>query len=116
MPAIAIATGEWLLSDTPNLAIAHGWLDLVLRKLAHMAVFGALAATAWLGLRAQGFGSRAAIAGGAGIALAYACVDELHQTRVPTRHGSLVDVAIDGVGIVLAAMVLRMLERRRTSA
>ena len=42
--------------------------------------------------------------------------DLIDVKGVPTRHGSPVDVAIDGVGIVLAAMVLRMLERRRTSA
>jgi VanZ family protein len=34
--------------------------------------------------------------------LTYAISDEIHQTFVPTRTGSLTDVFIDSVGIFLA--------------
>lgn len=115
LPAILIAAAIWRLSDTPDLAIAHGWLDTVLRKAAHIGVFGALAAAAWLGLRAQRVRPATAIGGGAAIALVYACVDEWHQTRVPTRHGTPVDVAIDAIGIGIASMVLVMTGRRSST-
>ena len=115
IPAVLIAAVIWRLSATPDLAIAHGWLDTVLRKAAHVGAFAALAFAAWLGMRAQPVGRPSAILAGALFALAYAGVDEWHQTRVPTRHGTPVDVAIDAIGVGIASMVLVMSERRRTA-
>lgn len=113
VPAFAIAALIWVLSDTPDLAIAHGWLDTVTRKAAHIGVFGLLAAACVLALRRWPLNAAPSLVAGALIALAYAAVDEIHQTSVPTRHGTPVDVAIDAIGIGVAAMVLAMSFRRR---
>ncbi len=113
LPAAAIAGVIWMLSGTPDLAVAHGWLDTVTRKAAHVGVFGLLAAACVLALRRWPQSARRSLVGGALIALAYAVVDELHQSRVPTRHGTPVDVAIDAAGIGIAAIVLAMAFRRR---
>ena len=116
LPAAAIAAVVWVLSDTPDLAVASGWLDTVLRKAAHVGVFGLLAAACVLALRAWPVRVPASLVGGAVLALAYAGVDEWHQTRVPTRHGTPVDVAIDAIGVGIAVMVLAMAFRRRGAA
>ena len=42
-----------------------------------------------------------------GLAVAYACTDELHQTFVRGRHGTPVDVAIDAAGALIGLAVWR---------
>ena len=113
LPALLIAAVIWRLSGTPNLAIAHGTLDTVLRKLAHMTAFGGLTAACVLAIRAQRTRVNNAVIGGALLALAYAGVDEYHQTFVPTRHGAVSDVAIDALGIGIASIVLIKVFARR---
>lgn len=103
IPPVAIAGALWWASSTPDLAIASGTLDTVLRKMAHVAVFGALGGSLIIALRVSGAGAPRAIVGGTALALAYAIVDEVHQTQVPTRNGSPIDVAIDAFGIGVAA-------------
>ena len=116
IPAVVIAGVIWLLSDTPDLAIAHGWLDTVTRKSAHIGVFALLAAACILALRRWPVGAAASLVAGCALAIAYAVVDELHQTTVPTRHGTPSDVAIDAAGVGIAAIVLAMAFRRRETA
>jgi VanZ family protein len=85
------------LSAQPDLNSGLGVWDTVLRKLAHMAAFGAL----WfLWLRAVG---RPVLA--AGITLAYAVSDEWHQSFVDGRHGAASDVAIDAAGVGIAVAI-----------
>ena len=94
------------LSAQPDLGTGLGTVDLVARKLVHMTEYGLLLL---LWLRALGW--RAPWAAAA-IALAYAATDELHQTFVDGRHGTPVDVLIDGVGIAVAALARRWARRR----
>ncbi len=116
LPALAIAAIIWQLSSTPDLAIASGWLDTVTRKVAHVVVFGLLCAACVGGLRAQRRTAATCLVGGALLALAYAVIDEYHQSLVPTRVGTPVDVAIDALGIGIATMVLVMAFNRRGMA
>ena len=97
-PPLAVMALIWFLSDQPDLrtGLDSDW-DLVLRKLAHMAVFGTLLAAWW---RAAGPAPATAIT------LAYAAVDEWHQTWVDGRLGSVSDWAIDPAGARLAAAVI----------
>jgi VanZ family protein len=81
------------LSSVPSLGTGLGTWDTVLRKCAHMAEYAILAV---LILRATG-SSAAAFA----LAVAYAATDEVHQTFVPGRHGSPVDLAIDTAGVLI---------------
>jgi VanZ family protein len=106
LPAIAIAAIIFALSARPNLRVTEGDLDLVLRKLAHMVVFGLLAAGCLRGLTFHGVRGRAALVGAASLATAYAISDEFHQTFVAGRSGAPLDVAIDLVGILVALAVL----------
>ena len=105
-----------MLSATPDLAVASGWLDTVTRKAGHVAVFGALAAACILALRRWPVAAPTCLLAGSALALAYAVLDEWHQTFVPTRHGAPADVAIDAAGIGIAAIVLAMAFRHRETA
>jgi VanZ family protein len=93
-------------------------IELVLRKAAHMAAFGMLA---WLWHRALGAtfpawarGRLAAIA--LGLTVIYAASDEWHQTFVPSRQGSLRDVAIDTAGALVALALIWLRTRRRPAS
>lgn len=120
MPVLAWATLIFALSSTPNLRVNDdALLDFVLRKLGHMATFGVLALLAWRALAAT-TRLRPAWAWGAGLALAYAVTDELHQSLTPGRHAAATDVLIDGLGIAFAIVgvlaVRRWRRQRRSSA
>jgi VanZ family protein len=95
-PPLALMAVVFALSAQPDLGTGLGTIDLVARKLAHMAVFGLL----WLlWLRALGPGS---LVPAAAITIAYAVSDEWHQTMVEGRSGSPLDVLIDAAGVALA--------------
>lgn len=95
-PPLALMGLIYFLSAQPDLNSGLGSWDLVLRKGAHMTEFGLLWLLWW---RALGHG---AITAAVGIALAYAAIDEYHQSFVSGRHGAALDWAIDAAGIALA--------------
>ena len=108
-PLALMALIFWL-SAQPELSTDLGVADLILRKLAHMVAFGALAALWWWALRPT---SPRALAVAMAIAAAYAITDEYHQTYVEGRNGSPLDVAIDWAGICIAALLVSRRVPRR---
>ena len=105
-PPLAVMTLIFALSATPDLSTGLGLWDTLLRKLAHITIFGVL----WLTLARAARWRRPILV--TAIAVAYAISDELHQSFVDGRHGSPIDVAIDAFGIGLAVLAW-MLARRR---
>ena len=100
------------LSAQPNLRTELGTIDLIGRKLVHMAEFGLL----WLlWLRALGW-SRAAALAAAAIAIGYAISDEYHQSFVDGREGAPRDVLIDSAGVLLAALAYHRSQAKRSSS
>ena len=87
-------------------------LDLVVRKVGHMAVFGILALLLWRAL-ATTTHVRRPWAWALALAILYAITDELHQGRVSGRHASPVDVAIDAAGVLIAVGVIAGMRRVR---
>jgi VanZ like protein len=89
----------------------HGWFAVVLRKLGHVTGYALLTAAWWWTLRIV---IRRPLPWAVGIAFAYACTDEFHQTLVRGRDGSVRDVAIDAIGMAIAAYAIsRWAPRRR---
>ena len=108
---------EWLLRFLPEISPARFMaLHLVSRKAAHWFeyfVFGILL------LRAQWRGEEpklatAAIARTLALALAYAFSDEYHQSWVPERTASAVDVAIDTFGGICGVFWMCLYRKRST--
>jgi VanZ family protein len=97
------------LSSIPTLHSGFSLLDFVLRKCAHVtefAIFTTLLMRALRGTKHAWPWRRSAIVAGV-FALLYAMSDEFHQSFVPGRGPSPIDVMIDGVGILLAIYVLK---------
>ena len=101
----------WLVSilfpwaTPPQVDVAHG----VVRKLGHMIEYAILAA---LWVRTLHAGQRRSFTSSARIALAisvaWAITDELHQSFVPSRTASALDVMFDSAGATLALLALRL--------
>ncbi len=94
-----------VLRKAAQIGAGLGLVDLVGRKLVHMAEFGLLCFLWWRALRTALEGRRA-LAAAAAMAILYAASDELHQSFVEGRSGSPVDVLIDTVGVALAAVLI----------
>ncbi len=102
LPVVAWAALIFALSSIPNLTTTGGVLGDVLSSGAHAveyAVFGALLVRA---LEAR------VLAFAAGIA--YAITDEIHQSFVPGRVASGVDLVVDAIGLLAG---IALLERAR---
>jgi hypothetical protein len=111
LPPVALMALIFFLSAQPDLSTGLGLLDLIGRKLVHAGEYALLCALWWRALRTV-VAPRAGLVAAIAIAIGYAITDELHQTLVPARMGSPIDVAIDAAGAGLAALAIR----RRTAA
>ena len=86
----------------------HPWWDVILRKLGHVSGYALLTVLWWWALR--GVTDRPLLIAVC-VSFAYACTDEFHQTFVSGRTGTPVDVAIDSIGIAIAALLVMRLPR-----
>jgi VanZ family protein len=105
LPVLVWAAVIFALSSVPDLGTGLGGWDLVLRKIAHAAEYAILGA---LLARATG---RAGLA--IGLGTLYAVSDEIHQSFVPGRMGSPLDVAIDAVGVGIGVALWQLARTRR---
>jgi VanZ family protein len=105
IPVLLWAGIIFAFSSIPSLNTGLGVWDLVLRKLAHAAVFGVLAV---LIFRAVGRLVPAFLG-----ASAYAVTDELHQSFVSGRQASVRDWAVDTAGAAIGLLVVSALRTRR---
>ncbi len=111
LPPLALMAVIFYLSDQPDLSSGLGILDLVGRKVVHAGEYALLCALWWRALRPAA-SARLALVTSLTVSIAYAVSDEIHQSFVPGRTGTPIDVSIDAVGAGLAALVIRRRERR----
>jgi VanZ family protein len=87
---------------------AYEALNFVMRKSAHVAEYGLLAALAFRGLRAERFGWRFEWAAPALLyAITVASADEWLQSRTLLRTGTPFDVVVDACGAILVLLIIR---------
>src|SRR5216117_4191288 len=95
---------HWLLpwASPGDLAAIHG----LVRKGAHLTEYAILAALWYRAFtRERNLSARAASWTAFAISLAWAALDEWHQSFLPSRTSSAMDVALDGAGAALALVV-----------
>ena len=101
---------RWLLPwATPaQIAALHG----AARKLAHLIEYAILALLWFRALRREHTAPPGASWAALSVAIACALLDEYLQSQTTTRSGSLIDVAVDATGAVVALTVARRDWRR----
>ncbi len=120
---IAWAAIIFYLSEQPDLHIVENQWDMILRKAAHVFFFAIQTILTYRSLLwtvrtkvrqfelRKDFDASIMIEGllltiAVLATILYAAFDEYHQSLVPTRVGSLVDVLIDSIGILFSAGIL----------
>lgn len=97
----------FVLSGTPSDEIpkVEGW-DVLLKKGGHMVAYAMLTVLLLRALETQTPTRKAAWLA-VGIAVLYAITDEYHQTFVPGRKGTGIDVLVDAAGALVGLRVWR---------
>ena len=89
-------------------------VQFAVRKTGHVVGYAILAALLWRARRGDARGWNAAHARFAWLAAAfYAGTDEIHQSMVPTRMGSVWDVLLDSFGAGVGLALIWWIGRRR---
>lgn len=97
------------LSNQPDLKSGlENRTDFILRKTAHITEYGILTFLSWRAIGDGGTkkGLRYLIAAII-FSVLYAVSDEYHQLFVDGRVGSLIDIAIDSIGVLIAAILIK---------
>lgn len=93
------------LSAQPHLPSApEPWLDLLLKKLGHAALYAVLAALWWQAFLTTPISPRQAALWAFIISALYGASDEFHQSFVPGRSARVTDVLIDAAGAAVAIL------------
>lgn len=79
------------------------WVSFAIFKTLHMIIYGLLYLFWYLALYNSDYNSIYAIV----ISALYGLTDEIHQSFVPTREGTLRDVIINFIGIIIFVLFLR---------
>jgi VanZ family protein len=124
MPGVGRLASTWLpplvwMGLIFALSAQHGGghlapLDVALRKLAHVAEYAVLTLLLVRALRRSGIAAAVPVAIVA--AFLFAAGDEWHQSFVPRRTATPRDIAIDGIGVALAALAATRIRLRERTA
>jgi VanZ family protein len=113
-PVVIWAGLIFFLSAIPSLNFGLGVWGIAFRKIAHVVEYAVLCLLLFRALRrtwAQWSWHRVGVSSGV-LSIAYAISDEFHQSFVPGRSASVLDVLIDAVGMALALIACRKQKAR----
>ena len=83
-------------------------LDPIIRKVAHCAIYSVLSILVYLLLKEYNLDSKKLILFTFLICILYSISDEIHQLFVSGRSAEIRDVIIDGIGITIGILVLKI--------
>ncbi|HLR62358.1 MAG TPA: VanZ family protein [Lentibacillus sp.] len=93
----------------------EGFIEFFMRKGAHLGVFFVLFCLFFVALtRSSHLKFRGALAVSFLLTVAYAAIDEFHQSFTANRTPYFGDILLDGAGALIAAILLFVLQRYRT--
>lgn len=115
-PPVALMSTIFYLSSKQNLNVSdQDWIDFVVFKSLHIIEYAVLyllfLRAYYLSVRSEWAWTRITLASLLS-ALAFGALDELHQTFVPTRTGSVRDIVIDFIGIFIPFLYTRWYQKQ----
>lgn len=100
-PALFVMAIIFVLSGTPGAELpVFGSLDWLIKEGGHLIGYALLG---WSYLHGLGKFSRKTAISACGLAFLYALTDEYHQSFVPGRDSSVLDLGVDALGAALGA-------------
>jgi len=111
LPAILMMASIFIFSSVPSDEFpSFYWADALVKKGGHMLGYGLLALSYWYAFRwERGKWWLPWL-----LAVVYAITDEIHQSFVPGRHPSLVDVLVfDNLGALIALWLTSLYLKRK---
>lgn len=116
LPAIAWMVAIFVVSAQPTVPQLPGFLSSLTSAIGHFTVYAVLAALLWWVLGAFGVpaGRRFVIAFAG--ALVYGISDEWHQSFVPGRTPSVIDLFVDAIGALTGLVIIKLAARIRRLA
>ena len=95
-----------------SMPVFEGGWETIIKKSAHVAAYSGLTLLIIRGLRHSGSSPREAALLGVILAASFAISDEMHQTAVAGRNGTVLDIGLDYVGAVLASWTQVVQDRK----
>lgn len=89
-------------------------LDKLVRKSAHMIIFGVLSVFVYLLCKSFGMNDADAIIVTLAVCGIYGCTDELHQKFVKGRTSQFIDVCVDEMGCVIVLIFIHLMKKMKT--
>ena len=117
LPALLMMAVIFFFSSRPSAELPHfGSWDMIVKKGAHALGYGLLALSYLRGLGREGGHRLHPCLLAWFFAILYSATDEFHQSFVPGRHPSGIDIMIDGAGAAaaLAIWLLRSKKKRES--
>jgi VanZ family protein len=113
-PAIFFMTAIFLFSSIPDREMPNfgGW-DYLTKKGSHMLGYALLACTYYYAIYRSKIPARRRFLLAVCLASLYAASDEWHQSFVPGRNCSLVDVGFDTLGGIIGVALFRLARKSR---
>lgn len=111
LPALAMMTGIYLLSDQPKLPTIPTLSGEITSILGHFGAYFLLAALVWWALGVVDMDPRRRFLLAFGITVLYGVSDEWHQRFVPGRHPDALDVLTDAIGAATALLAIHLAHR-----
>jgi len=100
--------GPFTIYFSGMLPVFPGLWEFLIKKSAHLIAYGVLALLLARALVAWGMPARRAAILAVILAIFYALLDEVHQSLVPGRHASLMDIGLDAAGAGLFIVAGRL--------
>jgi len=85
----------------------------IVRKLAHFSEYAIGGLLMYLEVNTYDFKKKNKLIIASGLGIWYAALDEVHQLFVFARHGSILDVLIDSLGVITGVIITSILIRKR---
>jgi len=84
------------------------WKEFIIKKSAHVFVYGVLAILLYRALVSEGVNKKKAFTISVIVAIFYGATDEFHQSFTPGREPRVRDIFFDGLGVIIGGYFARM--------